>query len=86
MTALADCAIAFFGGGFSEACCLFWVNASERGKAGRAAVFSMLYAIAIERGVGEAIHTHAGEIAFVLGFGFGTWASVRWLARGQRNR
>lgn len=77
----ADAAVAFLGGAFSEACCLFWVNAAEQGRAGRSAVFSMLYAVAIERGVGEAIHGRLGELAFVAGFGFGTWASVRWLKR-----
>lgn len=78
MSATKDCIVAFAGGAVSEAMCLFWVSASERGRAGAAAVFSMLYAIAIERGIGEAVHTLPGEVSFVLGFGVGSYAAV-WL-------
>lgn len=79
--AIIDCVIAFGGGAISEAMCLWWVSASEKGRAGLAAIFSMGYAIAVERGVGEAIHTIPGEISFVLGFGVGTYAAIvirRW--------
>ena len=72
-----DCLVAFSGGAISEAMCLWWVSASERGRAGVAAMFSMGYAVAIERGVGEAIHTLPGEVSFVAGFGFGTYMAVR---------
>jgi hypothetical protein len=84
MTSLSDCLVAFLGGAVSEAMCLWWVAAAEKRRAGVAALFSMGYAVAIERGVGEAIHTLPGEVSFVLGFGFGTFAAVhlrRWIAR-----
>lgn len=86
MTTVVDCVVAFTGGAVSEAMCLYWVSASERGRAGLAAVFSMLYALAIERGVGEAIHTLPGEISFVAGFGFGTYAAVRFKAYWLKRR
>jgi len=81
---ISDCCIAFLGGAVSESMCLWWVAASESGKAGHAAVFSMLYAVAIERGVGEAIHTGWVEASFVAGFGWGTYLAVTiksWLSR-----
>ncbi len=81
-----DCLIAFTGGAVSEAMCLWWVAASERGRAGVAAVFSMLYAVAIERGVGEAIHTLPGELSFVAGFGIGTYFAVKIRTRFDRRR
>lgn len=71
------CLIAFLGGAASEALCLWWVAAAERGRPALAAVFSMLYALAISRGIGEAIHTMPGEASFVAGFGLGTYAAVR---------
>jgi hypothetical protein len=77
MTTAIDCLTAFAGGAVSEAMCLWWVSASERGRAGVAACFSMGYAVAIERGVGEAIHTLPGEVSFVAGFGFGTYMAVK---------
>ena len=84
LTVVIECLVAFSGGALSEAMCLCWVAASEARDACHAAVFSMLYAIAIERGVGEAIHTGWVEAAFVAGFGWRTYASVRvrdWMAR-----
>ena len=73
---LTDCLVAFGGGAFSEAACLWWVSASERGRPALAAAFSMLYALAIASGIGEAVHTLAGKAAFVAGFGFGTYVAV----------
>ena len=81
---LTDCLVAFGGGAFSEAACLWWVSASERGRPALAATFSMLYALAIANGIGEAIHTLPGEVSFVAGFGFGTYVAVRvktWATR-----
>lgn len=87
---IVDCAIAFAGGAASESLCLWWWSFADRGRAGISAVFSMLYAVAIERGVGEAIHTLPGEASFVAGFGFGTYITVkfmRWLLpkKGERD-
>lgn len=76
MNSLESCVIAFVSGAVSEALCVFWISASQRGDAILAAILSMLYALAIERGVGEAIHTLPGEVAFILGFGFGTFVAV----------
>lgn len=73
----ADCAVAFFGGALSEGVCVFWVAASQRGRAVVAAAFSALYAVAIERGIGEAIHGWPREAFFVSGFAVGTWCAVR---------
>jgi hypothetical protein len=81
-----DCLIAFAGGAVSEAMCLWWVAASERGRAGVAALFSMAYAVAIERGVGEAIHTLPGELSFIAGFGIGTYFAVKIRSRFERGR
>jgi len=85
VTELVECLEAFAGGS-SEAVCIFWFAASERGLVWRAGALSMVYALILERGMGAAIHTIAGETCFVLGFGFWTVAAVRlktWLrARG----
>lgn len=85
---ITDCIIAFVGGAVSEAMCLWWVSSSEKGHAVLAAIFSMLYAIAIERGVGEAIHTLPGEVSFVSGFGFGTYFGIKikqWILNKVKN-
>ena len=78
---VVDCLVAFAGGAASESLCLWWWAFADRGKAAAAAVVSMAYAIAIERGVGEAIHTLPGETSFVAGFGVGTYVTVKFLRK-----
>lgn len=84
---IAACCLAFIAGATIESACVFWVHFSEREQALRTALCSMLIAIAQVTGFGEALlsnHRWIASAAYVLGFGVGTFTSVRvkaWLKK-----
>ena len=76
-SALTQGAIAFTGGALYEAAAVVWVRQSERGAAFKAALASVVCASCMLAGVGESIHGGLWpSLGFVLGWGFGTFASV----------
>lgn len=75
------CLLAFVAGATIEICCVGWVHFSERDRAGATAFCSVLIAIAQVTGIAEAIHGGPGAVAFVAGYGAGTYASVKVKSR-----
>lgn len=81
MTPALDCLIAFAGGAAYEAGCVGWVHFAERGRPVTTALFSMLCATAQVAGIGESVHSLGAAPFFVLGYGVGTYAAVRFKTR-----
>ena len=69
---------AFVCGALYEFLAVFWVAFSERGQAWRAALTSSAIAAAMVIGLGETIHDPHVAPFFVIGYGAGTFAGVRW--------
>jgi uncharacterized protein YebE (UPF0316 family) len=76
-----DLALTFGCGAAYELACVFWVQASESNRAGRAAAWSCFAALVTCLGLGEALHQPAMIAAYASGFGFGTYVGVRIKAR-----
>jgi hypothetical protein len=74
-------AIAFASGFLIECACVFWVHYSERGAPAKTAFFSMIVGSAQVLGIGESIRDPWASGAFVLGYGTGTYITVRFLKR-----
>ena len=60
-----------------ETACVYWVHFSERNKALPTALCSMLIGAAQVCGIGESIRDWRVGIAFVLGYGIGTFTAVQ---------
>ena len=75
---IGSCLIAFFGGAFYEAIAVAWVHYAERKRALAAALCSSAVAVALVAGVGESLRSFPAACAFVLGYGCGTFAAVRF--------
>lgn len=73
--------LTFLAGFTIECACVFWVHFSERGAAARTAFFSMCIGSAQVLGIGESIHDPKAGVAFVLGYGVGTYVTVRFVKR-----
>lgn len=79
---LIACLVAFISGVVIEASCVMWVHYSERDDAAKTALFSMIVALAQVAGIGEAIHDWHIAPFFVLGYGVGTYTTMKvktWL-------
>lgn len=74
---LVDAVVAFVSGAAFEASCVAWVHYSEKNEAAKAAFVSMLIALANLAGVGESLHDLRVAPAFVLGYGLGTYATIK---------
>lgn len=81
MTSALDLAITFVAGFAIEACCVLWVHYAERGAPMRTALFAMIMAVAQIAGIGESIRDPVASAFFVLGYGAGTYAAVRYKGR-----
>jgi len=73
--------LTFVAGALYEAGCVGFIHYSERGRAVAAALCSMLTAACEVTGIFEAIHDLRLAGFFVVGFGVGTYAAVRWKDR-----
>ena len=71
--------ITFLSGFLIECACVFWVHYSERGLAAKTAFFSMIVGTAQVLGIGESIRDPWCGVAFVAGYGAGTFLTVRYL-------
>lgn len=78
---LAAGLVALVAGAAYEAACVGWVHFSERGRALPTAGFSMLAALAEVTGVLDSVRDIRVAPFFVLGYGVGTYAAVRWKSR-----
>ena len=75
---LYTAAIAFFGGAVYEASAVAWVHYSEKRSPWLAGLFSMVCAGALVAGIGESVRDYSVAPWFILGYGFGTVAAVKW--------
>jgi hypothetical protein len=80
-----DCFVAFVGGAAYEAGCVGWVHFAERGRPMITALFSMLCATAQVAGIGESVQTLYAAPFFVVGYGAGTYAAVRFKRRWTKS-
>lgn len=76
--------LVFIAGATIEIACVGWVHYSERDRAVKTAICSMLIASAQVAGIGEAIHGGLDAVMFVLGYGAGTFSSVAMKAWWKR--
>jgi len=71
-----------FASGFAnEATAGFWVPHAERGHAARTGLCGAIQACALVLGIGESVHDCRYAPAFVLGYGLGAAAAVRFKTR-----
>jgi hypothetical protein len=70
-------ALAFASGAALEGFALFWVSACERGRAGKAALFSLLFGLAQVAGIGVSLSDLRVAPWYVLGLAAGTYFGVR---------
>jgi len=73
-----DTCVAFTAGVLIEAVAVMWLHYSERDAPVRAAACSMLQAGAQVVGLGESFASRGAAVAFVLGYGCGTFTAVLW--------
>jgi len=71
--------LTFVSGFLIECSCVFWVHYSERRQPAKTAFFSMIVGTAQVLGIGESIRDPWSGIAFVVGYGAGTYLTVRYL-------
>lgn len=69
--------LVFLAGAAYEACCAYWVHYSERDAAEEAALCSMGACLVTVFGIEESIHWWPSVVAFVFGYGAGTWAVIK---------
>lgn len=73
----AACLLTFTSGAVVEGVCAKWVQAVGDKRAARAAVMSMIWAVALWAGLGEALHRGWPTITWVLGYGAGSYSAVK---------
>jgi len=75
--------LTFGCGALYESCCVFWVHFAEKLKAGNAAFWSMLVCVVTIAGTEQFLQNGWNKVAYVLGFGAGTYAAIfikKWRA------
>jgi hypothetical protein len=84
MLDLASLLLTFLCGAAYELACVFWVHFSEKNQSLPAVFWSCGAALVTVIGLGEALHRPLFIVAYVLGFGTGTWFAIqikkRWLS------
>ena len=73
----ATCALTFLSGTAVEWICAKWVAAVAEKKAWRSGVLSMLWAVSLLVGIGEALHKGWPAVTWVIGYGFGSFIAVK---------
>lgn len=79
MTKAHTVLLAFCAGAIIESACVLWVHFAGQDRAISTAICSMLVAIAQISGLSEALmskHKRAASLAYVIGFGTGTYVAV----------
>lgn len=71
--------ITFISGFLIECSCVFWTHYSERKMASKAAFYSMIIAGAQILGINESIKDELSALGFVLGYGVGTYVTVKFI-------
>jgi hypothetical protein len=61
-----------------EGVCAKWVEAVATKKAARAGILSMVWAVSLLAGIGEALHYGMPAVTWVLGYGAGSYLAVKW--------
>lgn len=74
---VAAAALALASGFAIETACVYWVHFSDRNRAGATALCSMAVGTAQICGIGESIKDWRVGVAFVAGYGIGTYTAVR---------
>lgn len=69
--------VAFVCGFAYEAACAYWVRYAEQRKPWHASAWSCFAALVTVIGLGEALHRPLPIVAYVIGYGCGTFAVVR---------
>lgn len=72
-----NCLLTFVSGAAVEAVCALWVKAVAEHRALRSGLLSMVWAVALLAGIGEAIKHGWPAVTWVLGYGVGSWAAVK---------
>ena len=75
--------ITFAGGAIFEGGNVFWVHYSEAGRPWATAFVSMVVAAASLAGIDESVHDLFLAPFFVLGYGAGSFAAVKWKDRSR---
>lgn len=78
MTVPESCLVTFASGAIVEGVCAKWVQAVAAKRAKKAAVMSMVWAVALLAGIGEALHYGWPGVTWVLGYGLGSYLAVRF--------
>ena len=73
--------LVFILGSLFEACSVMWTHFSQSNKAFAASIVSMIQCTATIAGIGDSIHNIHIAPAYILGYGFGSFATIRWLKR-----
>lgn len=72
--------IAFFGGLVMELTAVFWVHHTEKRAAEKAGLVSCVQATAMVFGLGETYHAGWPALAFIVGYGTGTYIGIKFLS------
>lgn len=72
------CIKTFFLGALVDYMAARWVVAVAKGSAMSSALISMVCTVSILMGFGEALHYGWPAVTWVLGYGFGSYAAVKW--------
>ncbi len=73
--------IAFLSGFLLELASAFWVRYVADKLAVKSAAFAVIYAACLVFGLDAALHRPAQAVAWVLGFGLGSFVGVQWSKR-----
>lgn len=68
--------IALISGALFEFGCVYWVHYSERSQAFKASIWSMIVATTTVVGIGESIKDKRVAIAYIIGYGIGTYLAI----------
>lgn len=71
--------ITFISGFLIECSCVFWVHYSERKMPLKTAFFSMIVGASQILGIGESIKDPISSITFIIGYGVGTYVTVKFI-------
>lgn len=78
MTAPVACLATFGSGAVVEGVCAKWVQAVASKQAVKSGLMSMVWAVALLTGIGEALHYGWPAATWVLGYGVGSFLAVRF--------
>lgn len=77
MSTAATCLMTFVSGAAVEAVCTKWVAAVAKGQALMAGILSMVWAVSLLLGIGEALQHGLPALTWILGYGVGSYFAVK---------